>query len=175
MKKLFLLAVLLVFTTNTFADKKCKFDHDKVDKTTGKQRRYFSYNIWTGIVRFQLGMNGSQQYFGLEITIGESKKPGFRAGTDTLFIKLENKKVIKLVPVEDTEGEELFDMNARGLQYHTTYRATYHLNNELLDALAESPIVQFDFRISGRINSLTIHDKKAKKMQSGFDCLRQNK
>jgi hypothetical protein len=172
-KRISILTIIILSTLFSFGQKKCKFDYDKEDKVTGNKIQYITYNLFATGVKIQIGNNGKQSYFNFGYDMLGDKYEIIKKETDTLYIRLANKELIKLNPKENTKGTS--HINTIQKQIFTFYSPMYDLNEDQLKLLAESPIVAFKFLIEGKEFSVEMPEKKSDKIMDGFDCLKQSK
>ena len=171
--KLIALASVLILTISVYGEKKCKFDYDKEDKITGEKIQYINYNLFVSAVKIQIGNNGKQSYFSFGYDMAGDRYEIIKKETDTLYIRLANKELIKINPKENTKGTSHID--AQRKQVYTFYSPIYYMNDDQLKLLSESPMVAFKFLIEGKEYTVETSDKKSEKIMEGFECLKSNK
>lgn len=173
MKKSLLLFGLLLNFHSVFADKGC-FDVDKINKKTGKKIQYSSYDMMMGYISIEMGNEDTQSYFKLTYQNATNVISTVNQGKDTLYLKLENRKVVKLVPREDNMGGRIYGGSSGKIPY-TIYNPVYYLTKEDIVQLAESPLKSFKFMVSKKAIDFSIPDRKGEKIMKGFVCLLQTK
>lgn len=170
-KIIYTLLLLVLFSDISVADKKCKFDYDKEDKVTGEKIQYFNFGFFLGGFKIQIGNQGKRSYFSFGYDAPGDKSEVIRKESDTLYIRLSNKEMIKLNAKEDTRGTA----HIVGRQVNTFYSPIYYLTDEQLKALSENTIIAFKYYIEGKDYNIDMPEKKADKIMSASDCLRQSK
>lgn len=126
----------------------CKFYTEGKDNNTGEPFKE-SRNVLVKNYAFQLRKDGAEKLSCfMDIVIVGSLTYSITP-KDTLYLKLENYEMIKLVPDKEYAPKKIANMNGMVSKYLPYYRIT----KEIMEKLAASPIVQvrilFDKPIEG--------------------------
>jgi hypothetical protein len=165
-RQLFLAGTLLVtiISLSSFSGGKCKFDYNKEDKFTGGVIKYSTYEFEH--TKFRLGSNSGQLYIYFEYA-QEGEMRDILTTSDTSLIKLENGKVIKIIPNE----------NCKSIPYVATvgvwtyWGPTCNISNKLMKILSESPIVALKLKVAGKDFIVDVKKSKASKIMETAACL----
>jgi hypothetical protein len=138
MKKLLILFVIITgFLHESAVSQDCAFFKQGKDNNTGEPFKE-SRNVLVKTHAFQLRKEGASKLLCfMDITIIGSLTYTINP-KDTLYLKLENYEVIKLVPDKEYAPKKIANMNGIVSKYLPYYKIT----KEILEKLAASPIVK---------------------------------
>ena len=150
MKNRLILFVLLTGLLSVSAiAQPCKFYKEGKDNNTGEPFKE-SRNVLVKNYAFQLRKDGTEKLSCfMDIVIIGSLTYSITP-KDTLYLKLENYEMIKLVPDKEYAPKKIANMNGMVSKYMPYYRIT----KDIMQKLAASPIVQVRISFDKPINGL---------------------
>ncbi len=177
-RQLFFIATLLVavISFSSFSGGKCKFDYDKKDEFSGKSVRYSKFTLqYKGdyttvgaLIEYDMtvGDNSGQFYLTTDFSLAGETRELFTP-SDTSLIKLENGKIIKIVPNDEFKPTA----QLMGPSVFTSWKPIFNISKAKMQKLSESPIVAIKVVYGGKEFNIKPRDSKAAKVMETAACL----
>ena len=175
---LFFVGIFLTMTVFSFAGGKCKYDYNKKDAFTGKQICYNNFTLFKKNIQFgnpkglfryylKIGKNGNEYFIEIDIYIVGIVRT-IVENTDTTFIKLENDKIIKLVP----KGEFKPVAKVDGLLDCSNYVISFNIDNSDFSKLCESKVSIIKSMVGPNENIGSVKESSATDILEIVNCLK---
>jgi hypothetical protein len=160
--------VLFTFIIMDAQGQDCKYTKEKIDQFSGQRVRYLDLSIRMNSV-LQLKKDGNTYKLAMFITFTGEFNDSART-RDTMLLKLENGKVLKVTPLNSTSN--VTTSKAGNQTYiHTHFIVNYKVDESFYKDLSSSPLVAVRFVMGAIEYTIDVKGKKGKKAQEVAACL----